>query len=224
VRRRQFLELAGCAFVLHCVPRRATLAETANPNLPPDARRLTCHWQQLKHGKYISDLNETGSGPRSFTQLFVNGRRQIPARFPGSEPSGAPTYISAIRFLPRGAFVPDCELGVDVNSLVGIEFNPATFSQKRWSKPDEAVLCLKTAVGDLRMHIYAIDYDRNFIWCGQVGGLRPLDLQTVPRFYVENVYEELNAPREWYLNRQEGILYYRPADDIDMSTALFQVV
>lgn len=223
MRRRRFLELAGSALVLHCVTIRATCAEIPSPNLPTNARRLICRWQQLKHGRYVSDLTETGSGPCCFTQLFVNGRREILARFPDAEASGSPNYISAIRFLPRGAFVPDVDRDVDVTNLIGIEFDPTTFSQKRWAKPEEAVLCLRTDAGDLRIHIYAIDYDRNFIWCDQVEGLAPLNLQTVPRFYVENVYEELNAPHEWYLNRQEGIIYYRPTDDIDMSSALFQV-
>jgi len=29
-------------------------------------------------------------------------------------------------------------------------------------------------------------------------------------FYVENVFEDLDAPGEWYLDRREGKLYYMP--------------
>jgi len=33
------------------------------------------------------------------------------------------------------------------------------------------------------------------------------------RFFVENVFEELDAPGEWYLDKAAGIVYVRPADE-----------
>jgi len=35
-------------------------------------------------------------------------------------------------------------------------------------------------------------------------------LRSGDRFFVENVFEELDAPGEWYLDRAQGRLYYRP--------------
>ena len=37
-------------------------------------------------------------------------------------------------------------------------------------------------------------------------------LQAGDRYFVENVFEELDAPGEWYLNRRTGVLYFIPPD------------
>jgi hypothetical protein len=34
-------------------------------------------------------------------------------------------------------------------------------------------------------------------------------------FYVENVFEELDAPGEWFLDSREGKLYYMPEPGVD---------
>ena len=35
------------------------------------------------------------------------------------------------------------------------------------------------------------------------------------RYYVENVFEELKEPGEWYLNKKTGMLYYIPKEGED---------
>jgi hypothetical protein len=37
------------------------------------------------------------------------------------------------------------------------------------------------------------------------------------RYYVENVFEELDQPGEWYLHRKSGVLYYYPLPDESMA-------
>ena len=39
------------------------------------------------------------------------------------------------------------------------------------------------------------------------------------RYYVINVFEELDEPGEWYLNRRTGVLHYYPLPGADMATA-----
>ena len=73
------------------------------------------------------------------------------------------------------------------------------------------------------MSIRTMDYDHNLIWC-----VRPKDngdskLLGIPYFYVENVYEEVTAWHEWYLDRKLSYLYYCPPDDLDMSKAIVEV-
>ncbi|MGZ0708905.1 peptide-binding protein [Coraliomargarita sp. W4R53] len=41
---------------------------------------------------------------------------------------------------------------------------------------------------------------------------------------IENVFEELDAPGEWYHDTNSGWLYYQPAADVDMAAAQFEVV
>jgi hypothetical protein len=41
---------------------------------------------------------------------------------------------------------------------------------------------------------------------------------------IENVFEELDAPGEWYHDTKGGWLYYQPAKGVDMASAEFEVV
>jgi len=45
----------------------------------------------------------------------------------------------------------------------------------------------------------------------QLGG-KEADYPLMPgdRYLVDNVYEELDSPGEWYLNHETGMLYYQP--------------
>ncbi|RZL19260.1 MAG: PDZ domain-containing protein [Pedobacter sp.] len=43
------------------------------------------------------------------------------------------------------------------------------------------------------------------------------------RRFVENIFEELDAPGEWYLDREKSVLYYYPIKGIELKTALIEV-
>lgn len=220
IKRRHFLQgliLAGMA------PFAAPLSRAAFPLASPARRRLNCRWQERKHGSYISDLTQSGPGPFDFTQLFIDGQQQILARFPDAQPSGLPNYTRAVRFLPSALILPDFQDEGEGQNLVAIEFDPATFTTKRWGSPELATLCLKANGDDMRFSVRAVDYDENLIWITVGGGASQPDLESVPEFYVENVYEELNSPHEWYLDRNQGCLFYRPAGALEMDSAVVEV-
>jgi hypothetical protein len=40
--------------------------------------------------------------------------------------------------------------------------------------------------------------------------------------FVENIFEELDAPKEWFYDSNEGFLYLYPPKDVNMKTALFE--
>ena len=42
-------------------------------------------------------------------------------------------------------------------------------------------------------------------------------------FYIENVFEELDAPGEWYLDKDKGILYLMPEEGVSLEDALIEV-
>jgi hypothetical protein len=189
-------------------------------------RRLNCHWQERKRGtvrRIICDLTDGNDGPFDFTSLFIDGRQETLARFPDVDPSGTSIYVAGVRFFPSGILVPDFGEAIRIEDMVAIEFDAATFTQRRWGDPDLAVLCLKQNGPDLRMAIRTMDYDHNLIWCLRPKGQRDLKFEGIPRFYVENVYEETTAVHEWYLDRKLGYLYYCPADELDMSKAIVEV-
>lgn len=50
---------------------------------------------------------------------------------------------------------------------------------------------------------------------------RPAPWHKLYRF-VENIFEELDAPKEWFYDSNEGFLYLYPPKDVNMKTALFE--
>ncbi len=50
---------------------------------------------------------------------------------------------------------------------------------------------------------------------------RPAPWHKLYRF-VENIFEELDAPKEWFYDSKEGLLYLYPPKDVNVKTALFE--
>lgn len=199
-------------------------------------RRLFCRWQTRK-GKSLCDLNSGNPGPFAFTQLFVNGKRQLRARFPSYDPASPEqdAYVKAMRTLQPGTSSPnpsDEAAAASQPGVIGIEFDPNTFSLSRWGNPSDAIIHIFQSddLGMLDWRIHSIDYDRNRIWFGEGGGqLGETWAQSRSavgpgsRFYVDNVLEEMRAPNQWYLAKQSGTLYYRADSNIDLAAAAIEV-
>jgi hypothetical protein len=84
--------------------------------------------------------------------------------------------------------------------------------------------------GNLQWQIQEIDWNHNIIWFGHGGqqmGAKwhddPCRVDERSFFYVENIFEELDAPGEWYLDSEMGILYFWPPDEVDLETAVVEV-
>jgi hypothetical protein len=206
-------------------------------------RKLDCKWvsSSVKWSKGVSPmmcrLPAVKEGDLNFTQLFVNGKRQYLARYPNydnSEP-GKSGYIWPEDRIPRSVKDPNPDQNEDMThnnvSPRGIIFDPETFTKKRWARPEEATIHIFQAHhwGNLQWTVKAIDYENHYIWFDkgghQIGAKwtsRPINVNDSSQFYIENVFEELDTPGEWYLDKDKGILYYMPPEGIDLETALVE--
>ena len=106
---------------------------------------------------------------------------------------------------------------------IGCLFDPETFTDKEWARPQDAVIHIfpSTYWGNMQWEIKEIDRENNILWFGH-GGFQiflPCGIRDNSRFFIENVFEELDAPGEWYLDKQEGVLYYMPPEGVDIATA-----
>jgi hypothetical protein len=198
------------------------------------SRTLDCRWKPYRDGILMCDLAAVKQGELRFSQLFVNGKRQTPARFPNRDDSkpGRSGYIHPVGPIPDGR--PDPKPGENDDMTFsggaprGILFDPASFTAKRWARPEEAVIHIFQGWewGNLQWRLKAIDYDGRAIWFGE-GGFQmgakwfedPAKIEEESRFFIENVFEELDAPGEWYLNVKAGILYYMPEPGVEMAGA-----
>jgi hypothetical protein len=201
-------------------------------------RLLECRWRPYGNGIWMCDLPAARQGGLRFTQLFVNGRRQVLARFPNEDSSepGRSGYIHPAGRIPDTMRDPrpgpDDDMTFSGGAPRGILFDPRNFTPQRWSRPEEAVIHIFQAWdwGDMQWRLKAIDYDSRAIWFGE-GGFQmgakydsdPARVDEESRFYIEGVFEELDAPGEWYLDVRTGLLYLKPGLGIDLSTARVEV-
>jgi Right handed beta helix region len=197
-------------------------------------RRLECKWKMYKNGIMMA-----GVPPGlAFTQLFVNGKRQIRARYPNYDPSipGKSGYILAAGPIPAGTAKPyaaeDEDMTFSVQAPRGVRFDPSTFPKRRWANPQEAEIHIFQAAywGNLQWKIQGIDFATSSIWFGEGGqqigakwSKNPAVLNEKSRFFIDNVFEELDAPHEWFLDKRKNILYYYPDPETDLQTALVEV-
>jgi hypothetical protein len=195
--------------------------------------RLTCEWKPYRDGIFVCDLPAAMDGKLKFSELYVNGKRQTRARFPNGDshvpqPAG---YILTKGALPEWQKPPE-------KPHTEMYYDPATFSTKEWAHPEEAVVsCFERISFDKvpfwngQWHVRGIDRSRNAILLGEGGhqqllwhymqAYHPGIYPDMP-FYVENVFEELDAPGEWYLDTRAGKLYYMPAPGVDLKSVVVE--
>jgi len=187
-------------------------------------KRLECPWKPYRDGIMMCELPEVGAGQFDFTQLFVNGKRQSRARFPNYDPKNPLVSGSGyINVAKRQGDWPAQEFPYD----------PQTFTQKRWARPQEAVVHIfnKYNWGNFQWQVENVDWENHVIklgWGGfQLNRSATLSSQNpvdpASRFFIENVFEELDAPGEWYLDKAKGLLYYLPAEGVDLQKAIIEV-
>ena len=197
-------------------------------------RRLSCKWSGYKNGIVMTPV----AGGSDFTQLFVDGKRQIRARYPNYDPSdpGKSGYISAAGSIPAGTPNPfagsDEDMTYSAQAPRGIRFDPATFTKQKWANLEGAEINIFQAAywGNLQWKIKGIDPSTNTIWFGEGGqqigakwSKNPAVLNQRSRFFVDNVFEELDAPGEWFLDKKKNILYYYPSPGVELKTARIEV-
>jgi len=152
-----------------------------------------------------------------FTQLFINGRRCTRARFPNFDPEkplmGDGGYINATGG-GRGEFY----------------FDPETFTRQKWARPTEAIVHIFPSGywNNAQYRVKAIDWDRHAVLLGEGGWqthefLAPNNFEENSRFFIDNVFEELDAPEEWFLDREQNTLYFKPPEGIDLASAVVEV-
>ena len=195
-------------------------------------RKLNCRWKPYKDRILQCSISEVKQKHLSFTQLFVDGKRQVRARYPNCDPKNP---------LVSGAGYVDARQASEPWPPTELHFDPASFSKKKWSKPQEAVVHLFPLDywGNLQWEVQDVDSNQGMIKLGWGGfqlneqlfgrastgiGKSQLYHQGYQsRFFVENVFEELDAPGEWYLDNEQGVLYLIPGEDVDLAKASIEV-
>jgi|GEM_PF-345477 len=182
----------------------------AYPNERPlitGGRRVT-GWQRHDENLWKAEIADVKAGDWYFTQLFVNGHRRTRARTPNAG-------------FFRVAGFPDGGNEKPYNTpSQQFAFHPGDLKSD-WSHPTDAKVIVYHFWTDTHLPIADIDADRHLVSFQHPSGKRFTDDFTSDgaRYIVENVFEALDAPGQWYLNRHTGILYYWPTVEEDMPQA-----
>ena len=160
------------------------------------AVRLKLQWSPYRDGIVQAEVPQLKRGRLSFRHLFVDGRPQHLARypnFPGDYRYNGPG-CSADALSPERVRRWKDPVGGFVHGL----------SSHRW--------------GSLHFQIAGVTDDGKLRLTGGDQINRDSRLHGTSRF-VENVLDELDAPGEWFLDTDRGILYWLPPAGVDPAGA-----
>lgn len=165
-------------------------------------------WKKYKKNIWMAAIPEVKQGQWNFSQLFVNGHDRNPARFPNQG------YYTVAGF-------PDGGASIDYHTeSKRFQFCPGDIDP-RWHNLDDVRVIVYHFWTDSHLQIETIDTNTNIVTFKYPASKRFTDDFTSDgaRYIVENVFEGLDSPGEWYLNRHTGVLYYIPIEGEDMSKA-----
>ena len=163
--------------------RSSTRPRPAKRSSSAAAQRLELTWEPFRDG-----IRKAKVPPGFATdQLFVNGEQQILARYPNYDPK-APYF----------------------NGTAADAFSKERAA--RWADPRGGFIHAmhKALWGDFHYLITGKDKDGNVTYEGGWQNNRRMGMHDSIRF-VENIFEELDAPGEWFLDAKAGAALLLPA-------------
>lgn len=173
-------------------PQHPTEIVAAQPGQPPRiiaGHRLELKWTPFRNGIWRAHL----TGP-AFESLYVNGAWEPLARYPN--------------------FVP----GQPLDGCAADTLSPQRTA--RWKNPGGGIVhaMQQSRWGDEFIPILGKRVDGSLIFGKTVGNNRP----SPPPYkcsYVENIFEEFDAPGEWFYNAARATLYFMPPKGVDPNKA-----
>jgi hypothetical protein len=165
-------------------------------------------WQPDKGPLWKADLPEVKSGAWYFRQLFVEGKRRARPRLPkeGMHTVAGLPKMDTSGWMGTG---PEAKSPVDLRAF---QFKPGDI-RKDWVNLDDVEVVVLQFWMEARLRIKQID-EKNHAVLFTGGSWRPLTWSG--GYYVDNVFEALDTPGTWYLDRKQGVLYYHPLPGEDM--------
>ena len=159
-------------------------------------QQLNLDWKKHNDDIFVAQLNDNNQ----FDQLFINGKQQVLARYPNyNEQGGHWQGHAADAISPERVKSWEDPRGAIVHAMHSGEWGGFHYEVTKTNK--DGTLELKAG------------HQNN----------RPSEMHHKYRM-VENVFEELDSPGEWYLNKENQQLYYWPVDELAVNDAVLEGV
>lgn len=157
--------------------------------------KLSTNWKPYRDGIFQTKIEV----PVDIDMLIADGQIRPMARYPNYD-------ADAVRFNGTSA---------DATAKSRV---------KKWRKPEGGFLHAMHVCdwGDFNYRITGKDKDGNLMLEGGWQNNRQIGLSEENRM-VENIFEELDAPGEWYFDKSTSTLFYYPLKEEDISYVVFEV-
>jgi len=180
--------------------------------------RTVTGWQPWRNGILRCDMKAMGLEGVFFRQLFWNGHRQHLARFPNFDPDNPYSggwAMTGDRPAGQEDVIPD----KSPNRM--FYYRPE--HTRDWAHPEdvEVMIFPKYNWWNHILPIKRIDRARRLVELAEPG-LFPITPDS--RYYFRNAMEELDSPGEWFLDRRDGTLYFRPPGDVSKAEVTVPVL
>lgn len=169
-------------------------------------QELNLNWQAYHDGIYQAQVDNN----INIDQLYINGQRQRMARFPNAE--------EGRNLFDAWELIHTKEPDTQKDPL-----SPERIAT--WSNPSGAyVHAMHLALwGDMHWIVRGKNDDGTLDMKGGWQNNRPSPMH--PRYrMIENVFEELDRPSEWFFNQKEKTIYYYPSKETDITSAKVEIV
>jgi hypothetical protein len=190
-------------------PVTYSAAEGEKVVLSGGRRLVGGRWDEVNGRKaWVLDIPEVKEGKWNFHQLFVNGERRPRTRLPKEgfyHVESVPEY---------NAKQPDDDQHNNVRRFVygGTDIRP-------WHDLEDVDLVAVETCQSNRLPILEVDVEKRLVTFDRTSRGN-LMYGGPARYWVENIFEALDTPGQWYLNRVTGRLYYLQIPGEDMATAV----
>ena len=184
----------------------------AHPNEKPvliGARAVT-GFRPYRGSILQCNLKGTELGNVVFRQLFFRGQRMVMARYPNADPDDP--------HFGKWAHIASLE-----SSVARRQFTCTPDVVKGWTRLEHAQVCIHPAYGWAWNIVPIKEVDRSQATITLARRVS-YDLRVGDRYFVQNLLEELDAPGEWYLDRESKVLYFWPPGDLADGDVLAPVV
>jgi len=157
-------------------------------------------WQKDSQNLWKAKISDVENGEWYFRQLFVGDERQIRAR--------TPNYDHENPYTGGWLFVNKPDENEEGTSVAKNKFNFKSGDIQPFPKSPEPEIHIFPAWGWVNaiLSVDRIDFDKKIVYVKNRNCTQ--ELRPGNRYFIENVFEALDEPGEWYLDRANGELYY----------------
>jgi len=151
---------------------------------------------------WIAEIPEVRKGKWYFRQLWVNGKRRFRPRLPEE----GEYYVARVLDADLEGGWSTMRKGVKRFGYQGNQF------QSHWRNLGDVEVHFFILWVCIHVQVASLDEQEKIVYLDRSTGMRlTMDHTTEGAPYIiENVFEALRKPGQWYLDRSEGRLYYLP--------------